>query len=432
MPTIGDLASRRTIEALRAGVPNRDAVRQLRCNQPEIEERFRALLAQSQAAVAAGTQARGLVVSGDFGAGKSHLLEYLELLADRENFVSSKIVVSKETSLADPVKVFRAAAASARIPGKVGAGLSNVMIGLNFRSPAYTSFFAWAGSESAHLPQQIPASLYVYEYGRDQEFREAIMRSWAGDLLPATQLKSKLRELGQLSSYNIGRPPAKGRLALHRLRFAVRLAMAAGYGGWVLLIDEAELIGQYSIKQRARAYQELARWTGAIPDGGDETVFPGLATVAAITSDFEASVLRSGKCDAEVIPNRFRATGKDDDGTLATLAERGMRLIQQDRLPLGALTAAHVRETHDELRSIYSEAFQWDAPAVLDSAFTPLGSAVMRPLVRRWITEWDLRRLYPGAPVDIVATPLPDHGYAEDPDLDSETVDGVASEGGGA
>ncbi len=32
---------RRALEALRNGVPNRDAVRVLGCEQPEVEERFR-------------------------------------------------------------------------------------------------------------------------------------------------------------------------------------------------------------------------------------------------------------------------------------------------------------------------------------------------------------------------------------------------------
>jgi hypothetical protein len=42
----------------------------------------------------------------------------------------------------------------------------------------------------------------------------------------------------------------------------------------------------------------------------------------------------------------------------------------------------------------------------------------MRPLVRRWITEWDILRLYPGSRVQIEETPITGHGYNEDPDLD--------------
>src|SRR5712692_3258604 len=66
---------RRAIEALRSGVPNRDAVLALGCTQPAIEERFRAQLQAAKEGAKAGAQAPGLLIAGDFGSGKSHLLE---------------------------------------------------------------------------------------------------------------------------------------------------------------------------------------------------------------------------------------------------------------------------------------------------------------------------------------------------------------------
>ena len=73
------LACRRAIEALRNGVPNREAVRILGSTQPHAEEQFKMLLqADDGRAAAAG---HGLLISGDFGTGKSHLLEHFEHLA---------------------------------------------------------------------------------------------------------------------------------------------------------------------------------------------------------------------------------------------------------------------------------------------------------------------------------------------------------------
>jgi DNA replication protein DnaC len=96
--------NRRAIEALRNGVPNRDAVTVLGCNQPEIEDKFRQQLQKIKQAVANGGKNEGLLVAGDFGSGKSHLLEYLMHLALEQNFVCSKVVISKETPLFDPAK----------------------------------------------------------------------------------------------------------------------------------------------------------------------------------------------------------------------------------------------------------------------------------------------------------------------------------------
>jgi hypothetical protein len=43
-------------------------------------------------------------------------------------------------------------------------------------------------------------------------------------------------------------------LTRQRLRFVPRLIAAAGYSGWVLLLDEVELVGRYSVLQRRRSY----------------------------------------------------------------------------------------------------------------------------------------------------------------------------------
>ena len=88
---------RRAIEALRSGVPNRDAVRSLGCEQPSIEQKFRAQLQAAKEGSVEEIQAPGLLIGGSFGEGKSHLLEYLQHIAIEENFVCSKVVISKET-----------------------------------------------------------------------------------------------------------------------------------------------------------------------------------------------------------------------------------------------------------------------------------------------------------------------------------------------
>ena len=45
-----------------------------------------------------------VVLAADFGGGKSHVLEYLSHKARQENFAVSKVVISKETQLFDPLK----------------------------------------------------------------------------------------------------------------------------------------------------------------------------------------------------------------------------------------------------------------------------------------------------------------------------------------
>jgi len=414
----GRTASRRAIEALRAGVPNRDAVSQLGCSHPELEARFDLLLQQVGESLAIDEAVSGILIAGDFGAGKSHLLEYLRHQALEHNFACSKVVISKETSLADPVKLFRAAVGELRVPGRVGAGIANVAAGLLPDSTRYIDFFDWVAPDVSGLVPHFAGSLYVFEHGGDSEFRSRIERFWSGDPLTNRELGEKLRLLGQQTTYPLQKLPPARQLAYQRFRFLPKLIAAAGYQGWVMLIDEVELVGQYSFKARARAYGELARWMGQLGDSPDGR-FSGIGVVAAITGDFEKAVLTGGKIDQEYVPGKLRASTRDEDHALATVAERGMRFIQKNAERLPPLSEDEVRRTYDELHVIYERAFGWTPPVGV--ALPAIGtSSVMRSFVRRWITEWDISRLFPGAAFELQVTPLSPATYREDKDLEAD------------
>ena len=103
--------------------------------------------------------------------------------------------------------------------------------------------------EQAPVDKQFAATLYLYEYARgDEELRDRIVRFWAGDKLSVTDIRRRLREHGASSSYRIV-GVREAELSRQRFRFVSRLAKAAGYRGWIVLFDEVELIGRYTIGQ---------------------------------------------------------------------------------------------------------------------------------------------------------------------------------------
>jgi len=406
--------ARRAIEALRAGVPNHDAVLALGSGQPRIEARFRDLLERAADDVAKGTQTPGLLVAGDFGTGKSHLLEALEQRALREQFVCSKVVVSKETPLHDPDKLYRAAIQAAVVPGKRGSALTELAFGLNFESQAYQDFVAWASQPSSGLGSRFPASLFVFERTRDEEVRERIIAFWGGDPLDIRQLRGWLRDQGEATTYRLERI-GKRDLPLQHFSFTSRLIAAAGFGGWVLLVDELELIAQYSFKARARAYAELARWSGRLRSQR----CPGLVSLFAITQDFAALVLHQ-RNDLERVPGRLRATENEADSAIAAGAEVGMRTIERDRVPLNPPDLRGLDQLRSRLQWLHGLAYDWQPPAL--DAGERATSTSMRQYVRRWINEWDLLRLYPDYRPSMVAEHF-ETDYAEDPDLDRDDAE---------
>lgn len=411
--TISDqIQFRRAIEALRAGVPNRDAVLALGCDQPEIQRRFTQQLKLTHASVREGKMAQGMLIEGGFGTGKSHLLEYLLHTALDANFLCSKIVISKETPLYDPVKFFRAAVESAVVPGKRGDALTEIATALNTRGEQYKDLYQWLNSPGAELNSQFAATLFLYERMRnDPTLRDRIIGFWAGEPFSVVEMRRFLREYEGSGLYELAKISGE-ELAIQRLKFVTRLIVTAGYSGWILFVDEVELIGRYSLLQRARAYAKLARWIGK-PEGAGVA---GLSTVFAITDDFQSVVLE-GKSDLIVLPQKIRARGTDTDRLLAAQAEQGMHVIQNERVLLKKPDGPAVRATLDKVVSIHAKAYGWTPPKVT-YAEGELTTRI-RAYVKGWITELDLKRLDPGGKVEIESTPLQPN-YIEDKDLQVE------------
>jgi hypothetical protein len=390
---------RRAIEALRSGVPNRDAVLALGCAQPEIESKFRQQLQATRASALGGRQVPGMLVAGDFGTGKSHLFEYLQDLALGQNFICSKIVISKETPLYDPVKLYRAAIEAARVPKKLGAALNEVALALDPESKECRDLVDWVHAPAVGLNARFGATLYLFLHIRqDPEASDRIIRFWSGDEIGVGELKQYLRACGEAATYRIDKI-GKRDLALQRFAFTPRLMLAAGYSGWVLLIDEVELVGRYSLLQRAKSYAELARWVGR----QDSSDFAGLTAVLAMTDDFVPKVLE-GKEDLDKVPGKLRARGSELDRLLASQAEEGMRLIQLKRNRLNAPDPAVIQQTYDKLRAIHGQAFDWEPPPAL--AVKRLTTTRMREYVKGWITEWDLMRIDPTYRVELERTEM--------------------------
>lgn len=399
------LTCRRVVEALRAGVPNRSAVAALGSEQPAIEDRFQGLCQ-----AAAGGTAGGLLIGGGFGTGKSHLLEHLAQLALDAGFTVSRVVVSKEVPLHDPVKVFRSAVETAGRLDQARPALVEAAAALDVDGRSYVELLRWATSTGSGLNERFPATLALFAHLREKDaaYADTIVRFWSGDPIAVAELRRRMREIGE-------QPPAlspvsAAELGRQRLRFAARLLAAAGSAGWVVLFDEVELIGRYSLLQRAKSYAELARWMRGDLGG------PGVpvAAVFAMTDDFEAAVI-TGRNDRDQVPSRLRAKGTPEAEELAAAAQLGMRVIDREMHLLSPPDELELKQAYTRLREMHGRAFGWEPPDV--AGLERLGATRMRQYVRAWINEWDLVRLdsayRPQTAILDVAS-----DYRENPDLE--------------
>ncbi len=417
------LVSRRAVEALRAGVPNRDAVTALGFDAEAFLEVFDTRVTDMTAGLANDSQARGLLLAGEFGAGKSHALEFLTHRALHQNIAVSKVVISKETGLFDPAKVFRAAIEALQVPGRAGDALADIALTkLQARSPEFTEFAEWLGSSS--LNSRFAATVWLYENGGiDPDVQNRLVTFWAGGPLAIGQLRRDLRALGQVAAFPLEKIAIKD-LARQRFQFMARLLRTAGYAGWLVLLDEVELIGRYTVLQRGRAYAELARLLGL---AYDEEI-PGMLAVAGITPDFSVSVIR-GKDDLNQIDFKFRARGDADSILTAGLAERAMDEIDQHLHRLPEPDQDRLARTLGRLTEVYASAY--GAYPTVHTELTQVAGWQMREYIRGWITAWDLHRLDPTYQSEVEVDRLVTE-YTEDELLEStedRDVDATGDQG---
>jgi P-loop Domain of unknown function (DUF2791) len=409
-----DVTARSAIEALRAGVPNRAAIHLLKTDEGTLRQNFLDRLRLCGSALREEEQPEGLVIAGAFGAGKSHQLGYLGVLAQQQNFVVSLVPISKETPLFDPARLFAAAIRAAVVPGANDDVMTAVMARLHPNSDRYEALEYWTTAEvqARRLSSLFAALLHLIpRRTTDPDDHVRMARFFAGGKLSLTMAKGWLREAGAARLFDL-KPVREADLALQRVRFAPRLFRAAGYSGWCILFDEVELIARYSPLQRGRSYAELVRWLGS----DKEERIPGVVTVVALTDDFPDQMFHQRQ-DDERIPPLLEARGLL---RRAAMARSGIAWLERRQSRLSAPDEAGLRRSLDKVAALYRDAYAWSPPKI--EIGERLAGKSMRQYVKSWITTWDIMRLYGETPVISAETIATDY-------TESHEVESVAERG---
>lgn len=409
------IEARFAVEALRAGVPNRAAIRQMGTEQTAIETAFEAALEDAWPGTGR-TRVPGVGMAGGFGAGKSHLLGYLAEVARQQGFVVSRVVISKETPLSHPAHVLAAALRHASLPDRPDDPVAACITALRERPDALDELEAAIRAPESGFAPLYAACLFLLRRGSTTpETIRRIARLWSGVKISMPSLRSALAAASAARTFSLKPVPA-AEATSQLIRFLPLLFRAAGYGGWCILLDEIELIGRYTPLQRAQSYAALGAWLGLDP----VRRFPGIAAAYAITDDFVAAVI-SAREDADKVPERLALKGRTADAEVARLAIRHIeRTVLQHRLLPPGLD--ELSACHDKVLRLYRAAYDWMAPPLPPPERT--SSRTMRQYIKGWITQWDMLRLDRGAVVllddAIVSNYVEDGSLAEPLGLDDE------------
>jgi len=404
-----NLEARIAIEALRAGVPNRAAVRLMGTEEPDLENAFDEQLQR----VWSDRPYPGLGIAGGFGSGKSHFLVYLAEVARAQNFVVSRVVVSKETPLSDPARVFEAAVRAAALPDRPDDAITGALTILRQSRDKMAALESAVEQAADALAPIFSALLFLLR--RDTlpaGFARQIERFLAGGKIRPADMRQALKTVGGAPKYDL-RVPAAALLVEQRIQFVTALLHAAGYAGWCLLFDEVELIGRYTPLRRALAYAWLANWLGL--EGARS--WPGIVAVYAITDDFVTAVIDERQDEAR-LTERLRLKDRHHEARLAAIAMRHIAQTVRSRR-LRAPGIDELARASRRLSEIYHAAYGWEPPPAEPPERT--ATRTMRQYIKGWITAWDMLRLTGGV-TRIVAEAIA-ADYSEDESFSTPAED---------
>jgi hypothetical protein len=321
-----------------------------------------ALLSTSRDALSrvADGESATLILRGQYGEGKSHLLSAIENMARAEGFAVSSVVLSKETPFNRINKVYEATAQAVAAANLPRAGFEDILLKLRPNDDSTDDIIDYAEK------QLHPKVSYVFRnYLREGDTlkRAQLYDDLAGASLTMADLRAIHR--GNFhEAMKMARPFLPQQDTIDYFQFLSFLLRRAGYKGWVILMDEVELLSKLGIGSRAQAYVNLASLLGL---KADQPRLSGIYIVLALASPFVAEVLMTqGRNDLAKVPEWLR-NPRRNRGEDAPHANAAMRSLIDDSIPLEPLTEQNLQEILERLEEYHNLGYGWNGR--MDKAF---------------------------------------------------------------
>ena len=271
-----DIEARHIIEALRSGVPSRAVGQYFSEARPKIMKEISSRLKM----VCDERHSSGMVISGKYGEGKTHLLNTVFNLAHSDNMVVSYLSLSKETPMDKLYLVYQKLIQNTYLPKREQPGFLQELQKLSANSPVANEMQLFAAK---HLETDKLYYLFrSYLNTEDSDEKFLLQADLEGDFIANAPLKKIYRRIfNQTVKYN--QNFTKTKHCSDYFSFMSHLFTQLGYQGWVILIDETELMGRLGKKARLNAYRNMAQFL--LPDLCPEATFSMFALSASYTAD---------------------------------------------------------------------------------------------------------------------------------------------------
>lgn len=271
-----DMEARHVIEALRSGIPSRAVGQYFSEARPkimkEISDRLDSVCEQGKSC--------GMVISGKYGEGKTHLLNTVFNLAHANQMVVSWLSLSKETPMDKLYLVYQKLIRNTYLPRRQQPGFMHELEKISANSPVANEMLLYAAK---HLEtDKLYYLLRSYLNTEDSDEKFLLQADLEGDFIGNAPLKKIYRRIfNQPVKYNVNFTKTKH--CMDYFSFMSHLFLQMGYHGWVILVDETELMGRLGKKARLNAYRNMAPFL--MPKEGTESMFSMFALSASYVED---------------------------------------------------------------------------------------------------------------------------------------------------
>ena len=232
-----DFEARHIIEALRSGIPSRAVGQYFSEARPKIMKEIsdRLDMASEQG------KSCGMVISGKYGEGKTHLLNTVFTLAHSSNMVVSYLSLSKETPMDKLYLVYQKLMQNTYLPKRQQPGFMQELEKITANSPVASEMLLYAARQLETDKLYYLFRSYLNTEDSDEKF--LLQADLEGDFIANAPLKKIYRRIfGQPAKYNVNF--SKTKHCMDYFSFMSHLFLQMGYHGWVILIVETELMGR--------------------------------------------------------------------------------------------------------------------------------------------------------------------------------------------
>lgn len=363
-----DMEARHIIEALRSGVPSRAVGEYFSEARPKIMKEISDRLDM----VCEKKKSNGMIISGKYGEGKTHLLNTVFNLAHSNNMVVSYLSLSKETPMDKLYLVYQKVLQNTYLPRRRQPGVIHELEKISAGSPVANEMLLYAAK---HLETDKLYYLFrSYLNTEDSDEKFLLQADLEGDFITNASLKKIYRRIfGQPVKYNVNF--SKTKHCSDYFSFMSHLFTQIGYHGWVLLIDETELMGRLGKKTRLKAYNNMANFL--LPDLCPETTF----TIFALSASYVEDVI-DGKHEYANLEEVF-PENQEPARTVLNLLTKAPQLLP--------LTRDEIHEVLCKIQDFHGKAYEW-TPNLSASALaeaTQSGGYLLRTKIRAAIEFLD-------------------------------------------